>query len=415
MLETLIEFVKILFYIFLAIILIESIIYFVIRPIKNSINAKKKKEELDELFDDLCDDLIKAWEEFEEEKKLKKKVIKIRKIKKLKNNQLFLLKVLTYNKCYNKCIFERKRIMELILKKNELSIETLKKYEESFIDYLDVDDLTLKTYRLGIESFCNYLKEHDIKQPDRDDVISFRNYLRDTYSSNTVNTYMLGVRALFKYLKIHKIYDNIAEDIKGARQDTTPKKQVLSLEQIKTIYNSLESAEEKALWSLLFTTGIRGCELINADIEDIKYYNNQLVLFILGKKRDSKCEYVKISNEVLEDIKNYIGDRQKGAIFVSTSNHNKNGRLTTKSVRKKIKDIFKRFNLDDKGYSLHSTRRSFAVLSYEEGSSIYDIQQVLHHRSITTTTRYLQQVDRDKNNTEYNVSNILFNLKGGEV
>lgn len=305
--------------------------------------------------------------------------------------------------------------MELILKKNELSIETLKKYEESFIDYLDVDDLTLKTYRLGIESFCNYLKDYDIKQPNRDDVISFRNYLRDTYSSNTVNTYMLGVRALFKYLKIHKIYDNIAEDIKGARQDTTPKKQVLSLEQIKTIYNSLESAEEKALWSLLFTTGIRGCELINADIEDIKYYNNQLVLFILGKKRDSKCEYVKISNEVLEDIKNYIGDRQKGAIFVSTSNHNKNGRLTTKSVRKKIKDIFKRFNLDDKGYSLHSTRRSFAVLSYEEGSSIYDIQQVLHHRSITTTTRYLQQVDRDKNNTEYNVSNILFNLKGGEA
>lgn len=69
MLETLIEFVKILFYIFLTIILIESIIYFVIRPIKNSINAKKKKEELDKLIDDFCDDLIKAWEEFEEEQK----------------------------------------------------------------------------------------------------------------------------------------------------------------------------------------------------------------------------------------------------------------------------------------------------------------------------------------------------------
>lgn len=85
MLETLIEFVKILFYIFLAIILIESIIYFVIRPIKNSINAKKKKEELDKLIDDFCDDLIKAWEEFEEgqEEKVEKESNKNKKNKKV--------------------------------------------------------------------------------------------------------------------------------------------------------------------------------------------------------------------------------------------------------------------------------------------------------------------------------------------
>lgn len=85
MLETLIEFVKILFYIFLAIILIESIIYFVIRPIKNSINAKKKKEELDKLIDDFCDDLIKAWEEFEEEQeeKVEKESNKNKKNKKV--------------------------------------------------------------------------------------------------------------------------------------------------------------------------------------------------------------------------------------------------------------------------------------------------------------------------------------------
>lgn len=85
MLETLIEFVKILFYIFLAIILIESIIYFVIRPIKNSINAKKKSEELDELIDDFCDDLIKAWEEFEEEQeeKVEKESNKNKKNKKV--------------------------------------------------------------------------------------------------------------------------------------------------------------------------------------------------------------------------------------------------------------------------------------------------------------------------------------------
>jgi integrase len=77
------------------------------------------------------------------------------------------------------------------------------------------------------------------------------------------------------------------------------------------------------------------------------------------------------------------------------------------SLRKIIKGIFKRFGLDRDTLSCHSLRRSFAVVSYETGSSIYDIQQVLHHSSINTTTRYLKQVDRDNNKTEYNVANAI--------
>ena len=281
--------------------------------------------------------------------------------------------------------------------------------KESFIDYLDVDDLTLKTYKTGIESFIMYLKENNINNPTRDDVIAYRNMLRETYSNNTVNTYMIAVRALFKYLEIHNIYDNICVDIKGAKYSTTPKKEVLSLEQIKSIYNDLNNLEDKALFSLMCSTGLRVCEISTALIEDIKEYNGEVVLFVLGKKRDSKCEYVKLSKQVLEDIKAYIGDRTTGYIFVSTSNNNNGGGLTTTSLRSRIKNILRRFGINKDTVSCHSLRRSFAVISYETGSSIYDIQQVLHHSSINTTTRYLKQVDRDKNKTEYNVSNIIFN------
>lgn len=306
-------------------------------------------------------------------------------------------------------------MVKLVLNE-KFSIETLNQYEEKFIDYLDVSELTLTMYRLGILNFNNYLKGRNITMPTRNDVISYRNYLKENYKSNTVNSYMTSIRALFKYLKANNMYEDITENVKGSKNNNIPVKQVLSLEQIKNIYNNLEDLEEKAMWSLLFTTGIRGCELINADIEDIKYYNNEIVLFILGKKRDDKCEYVKISNEVLEDIKKYIGDRKNGAIFVSTSNRNKNGRLTTKTVRLKIKNIFKRFGLDGVGYSLHSTRRSCATVMYELGQSIYDIQQVLHHKSLSTTSRYINSVVRDNNKSEFVVSNAIFsNLKGGEL
>jgi len=298
---------------------------------------------------------------------------------------------------------------EMVLKRNEsaLTLSTLQGYEESFINYLDIDEKSLKAYKCGIECLMNYLKDNDIKHPTRNDLIAFRNDLRQKYSSNTTNAYMVAIKALFKYLEIHNLYDNIAIDLKGAKYDTTPKKEVLSLEQMQTIYNSLTDIREKALFGLMITTGLRICEISTALIEDIRIHNNEVVLFVLGKKRDSKCEYVKLSNQVLSDLEAYIGDRKSGAIFISTSNENLGLALSTVSLRKIIKGIFKRFGLDRDTLSCHSLRRSFAVVSYETGSSIYDIQQVLHHSSINTTTRYLKQVDRDNNKTEYNVANAI--------
>ena len=298
---------------------------------------------------------------------------------------------------------------EIVINGNQIINVDFDSYGESFIQYLDVDEKTLKSYRAGINNFCEYLRDKNIKQPIREDVIGYRDYLRQTYCSNTVNSYMTALRALFKYLKIHKMYDNLAEDIKGAKYSTTPKKEVLSLEQMKEIYNNLTDVKERALFGLMISPGVRVWEVSNALIEDIKMHNGEAVLFILAKKRDSKCEYVKLSQQVLDDIENYIGNRTNGHIFISSSNNSLGNGLSTTSLRKIIKKIFKRFGIDKDTVSCHSLRRSFAVISYETGSSIYDIQQVLHHANINTTTRYLKQVDRDKNKTELRVSNAIFN------
>ena len=297
--------------------------------------------------------------------------------------------------------------MKEIIVKGELTTEVLTELEESFVKYLDVDDLTLKAYRCGIDSLMRFLKDNNIKRPTRNDIISYRNMLRSKYSSNTVNTYMIAVRALFKYLKIHGIYQNITEDIKGAKYTTTPKKQVLSLEQTQQIYNSLIDAREKALFGLLITTGLRGIEVSRAKLEDIKEYNGEIVLWVQCKKRDSKDEYVKLSPKVLEDIYNYVGSRTNGYIFTSTSNHNTGGGVTTTTLRRIIKSIFKRFGLDSDSFSLHSMRRSSATIMYKQGKTIYDIQQVLHHISQNTTVRYINSITRNENNSELIVSNAV--------
>lgn len=289
-----------------------------------------------------------------------------------------------------------------------LTVNKLEEYKESFINYLDVDDKTLNAYKVGIGAFMSYLNQNNISAPTREHVIGFRDYLRSNYSSNTCNTYMIAVRSLFKYLEIHNFYKNIAVDIKGARYSQVPKKQILTQDQAKKIYTNLTDKRERCLFSLLISTGLRGIEVSRAKIEDIQIYNSEVVLWVQCKKHSAKDEYVKLSPQVLSDLKEYIGDRKNGYIFISTSNNNTNGGMTTTSIRRIIKTIFKRFGLDNDTFSLHSMRRSSATIMYENGADIHSIQQVLHHVSQNTTVRYINAITRNNNKNEYLVSDAIF-------
>lgn len=293
--------------------------------------------------------------------------------------------------------------------KNELKAIELNLLERrnDFIEYLDVNDLTLNAYKIGITSFLNYLKENNIKYPTRTDFRGFREELKKSMSINTVNSYMTSVRRFYRYLEINNICEDITKDVKSLKYSNTPTTQVLSEDLCKEIYSSLTDLREKCLFGLALTTGLRANELANAKLENIKEYNGETVLFVKCKKRDDESEYVKISNQVLEDIKRYVEHRKNGNIFVSTSNNNNGNGVTNKTIRLIIKNILKRFDIDQEWVSCHTMRRTCATLLYENGQSVYDIQQVLHQKSSQTTIRYINQVTRNKNKSEYIISDAI--------
>ena len=66
----------------------------------------------------------------------------------------------------------------IVLKRNEeLVIEPL---IQRFLNYIDVSDNTIKSYNVGLIQFNEYLKENNIKTPTREDVIAFREQLKET-------------------------------------------------------------------------------------------------------------------------------------------------------------------------------------------------------------------------------------------
>ena len=293
--------------------------------------------------------------------------------------------------------------------KNEIKLNTIDfaTATEDFVTYLDVNEETLRCYKEGIKKFIEYLRNIEVRYPTRNDVRNFREHLIGENSIYTINSYLTALRRFFDYLEDNNLYENITRSVKSLKTSTIPIRQTLAEEECKNIYKSLTNKRERAIFSLAITTGLRANEIALAKIENIKLYNGEVVLFVKCKKRDDESEYVKLSEQVLNDIKDYLENRTSGYIFVSTSQNNLGGGLSTTSIRSIVKDIFRRFGYDDKGFSCHSLRRSMATLSYNAGADIVQIQQVLHQKSLTTTRRYIQQSVRDNNKLEIEIANRI--------
>lgn len=296
--------------------------------------------------------------------------------------------------------------MNNLINMNGIGMYDLK---QKFLDYIDVSKKTTETYSIALEQFGKWLKVNNITHPQREHIIMYKNeLLNNNKKTTTVSSYLIAIRQFFKWLNYEKIYPNITENVKGVKIGEI-NKNYLTLDQVKQIINQLDNTRDKAIFSLLVTTGLRLIELQRMDIEDISELHQEKVIYIQGKGRLDKNEYVKISDTVYNNLMQYIGERKNGAVFISTSNNNNNGRVSTKTLRLIVKEIFEKCGINRNDYTCHSLRGTFSCIAIENGASIYEISKVLRHKNIQTTTNYLRAVDRQKNKTELNVSNLIFN------
>ena len=297
---------------------------------------------------------------------------------------------------------------KIIIKDN--FILNREKMINEFLGYIDVSPKSQETYKNGLNAFYKYICIKNIKNPNREDILAFREYIKECLSISTVNTYMIGVRSFFKWLEYRGIYENITENVKGVKIGNSHRKESLTQMQCQEILENAKDTREKIIFILAATCGLRANELVNIKLEDFKIKQGKVCLYVLGKDRDFKEDFVVIPEKLYESINEYIQEYNiTDYLFVSTSNHNNNGKLTTKTLRLIVKNMFKRIGIDSKDYSLHSCRHYFATNSIKNGVDIREVSQALRHKSLSTTTIYLHDLEMLNNTCSNKVYNSLFN------
>ena len=305
--------------------------------------------------------------------------------------------------------------MTLIVKGNsELTATNVNELFTRFVNYIDVKPKSVDTYAKAIRQFAYYLERNDITNPTRQDIINFREEVKQSHKPSTVQLYLTAVKLFFKWLDQEGIYKDVADKVKAPKQDKSHKKSYLTSEQCNKLLNDVSNTRDYAILTLMLTTGLRTIEVVRANVEDLSVIGNQAVLFIQGKGKDDKRDYVKLDVIVDEAIRDYLktrGTNLKGEepLFTSNSNHATNGgRLTTRSVSRIVKTSLVNSGFNSDRLTAHSLRHTTAHLNLENGATVEETKELLRHSNVATTYIYINEMNREKNNSEIRVANAIF-------
>ena len=287
-----------------------------------------------------------------------------------------------------------------------------------FVAFIDAKPATTATYTRALRQMFKYFMENGITQPQREDILSYRESLKASgLKPTTVQNYITATRLFFQWTEQERIYPNVAAHIKGAKLDRSHKKDYLTSRQAKTILSDIDRStpqgvRDYAIITLMITGGLRTIEVVRADVGDLRTVGDDTVLFIQGKGRDEKTEYVKLSSPVEKAIRDYLrirGDVASTApLFVSMSNNSKGERMTTRSVSGIAKACMVEAGYNSSRLTAHSLRHTAVTLSLLAGKPLEEVQQFARHANIATTMIYAHHLDQAKNGCAEAIASAIF-------
>lgn len=286
-----------------------------------------------------------------------------------------------------------------------------------FINYIDASQKTVETYTRAIRQFAKYMAENGISRPVREDVLTYREWLKEDHKPTTVQNYITAVRLFFQWTEQEGLYPNIADHVKGAKLDRNHKKDYLTSRQVKKVLetakeDSIQGLRDYAILAIMFTGGLRTIEVSRANIEDLRTAGDDTALYLQGKGHEERTDYIKLMPEVEDALRAYLTARgatdPKEPLFTSTSNNSKGKRISTRTVSGIVKDALKRAGYNSEKLTAHSTRHTAVTLALMGGQKLEEVQQFARHKNLATTLIYAHNLDRAKNQCEATIARAIF-------
>lgn len=299
-----------------------------------------------------------------------------------------------------------------LAKQRNFSVHTLRAYQADltqFCQFLALGDEP-KLEGLSVQNLPPADSANDPALTDRlmltspTDVRSYLVLLRNSgYSKSTAARKLAALRSLYKYLvRQGLVKTSPVAVIRTPKQDKRlpscldePQMEALLAAPIRCIDEEGQTGEmalqlamrDKAILETIYSSGLRISELVGLNLEDMDSAGEALRVRGKGKKE----RLVPLGGLASQAIGAYLkilpanghGHKLGQALFI-----NKNGgRLSARSVRRKLDKYLSMAGIPVH-CSPHTLRHSFATHMLNRGADLRSVQELLGHKSISTTQIY---------------------------
>jgi integrase/recombinase XerD len=269
---------------------------------------------------------------------------------------------------------------------------------DKFIDHILIEKNlslnTCKAYKNDLLKFKNFveLKNINLNRFDDNDVTSFIIFLKGkNYSSTSIIRILSGIRNFYKFLIGRGYVKNPFINIESPKiEKRLP--DVLNFDEIERILNlkkiSRNHLRNMAILELFYSSGIRVSELCNLKIGDLNLDNG----FIKVKGKGNRERIALLNKMAVELIREYLKERKGNDEYLFLNNRGK--RISRQGVWKIVKK-YSKFSGIEKNVKPHTFRHTFATHLLSEGLDLRIVQELLGHKSISTTEIYTH-IDRKR-------------------
>jgi len=253
----------------------------------------------------------------------------------------------------------------------------------------------LVAIRRVLSALCDYFNAHGITvgRLRIEDLDAFMAEFCQSFSPGTCRAYRTIVRGFLTYLH-HQcgiLKKDLAPLLIGAVQFAKAKPpKFLRPHEVKLLFESLSVSSAKDLRTyvmvhLAYTLGLRPCEICRITLDDIAFKKEQLRI---EDRKNSQPLTLPIPEKTLKAIVAYmVGGRPNSQDrHLILSFHAPYGPIVPGLVGRYIQETMHKAGLSSTPYWL---RHSYAQHLLSSGASIYEIKEMLGHRHIESSRKYL--------------------------
>lgn len=276
---------------------------------------------------------------------------------------------------------------------------------EEWLTYLEIEKNvsphTIRAYRGDTSQFLDFWHAQIKREPILAEAFDamLRRYVTSLFYKKTSRATLARRVCTFRSLKRFLAQQGIKLNL-SVKTPRTEKKlpQILSVDEIFYLLDTVKDEQllsryplrDKAIFELLYATGVRCSELVNIKLTDIDRRNRSIRIFgkgrkdrmvLFGKKAEERLlnymqrERIRLARP--EDDEEYLFLNQRGMP------------LTSRTVQRII-EHFRTFLKIDRTLTPHKIRHSFATHLLNQGTDLRVIKELLGHKSLATTEIYTQ-------------------------